>query len=80
VVFGLKAHMGVNARHKLTHSIVVTSRALADGKVLPQLLHGKETAVWRDKTADEIVPSVERFWLRTTSVVSYKFIELIRRC
>src|SRR5512146_43553 len=44
--FGMKAHMGVDARHKLIHHVVATSGAVSDGKVLAQLLHGKETSVW----------------------------------
>jgi transposase, IS5 family len=46
--FGMKAHMGVDARHKLIHHVVATSGAVSDGKVLAQLLHGEETAVWGD--------------------------------
>ena len=46
--FGMKAHVGVDAKTKLIHRVVATSGAVHDGKVLPQLLHGKETAVWGD--------------------------------
>lgn len=46
--FGMKAHVGVDARHKLIHSVVATAGNVADGKVLPQLLHGRESAVWGD--------------------------------
>ncbi|MCB2008930.1 MAG: IS5 family transposase [Rhodoferax sp.] len=46
--FGMKAHVGVDAKTKLIHRVVTTSGAVHDGKVLPQLLHGKETAVWGD--------------------------------
>jgi IS5 family transposase len=46
--FGMKAHVAVDARHKLIHRVVATSGNVHDGKVLPQLLHGKETAVWGD--------------------------------
>lgn len=46
--FGMKAHVAVDARHKLIHHVVATSGSVHDGKVLPQLLHGKETAVWGD--------------------------------
>jgi transposase, IS5 family len=46
--FGMKAHVGVDARHKLIHSVVATSGNVADSTVLPQLLHGQENAVWGD--------------------------------
>jgi IS5 family transposase len=46
--FGMKAHVGVDARHKLIHSVVATSGNVHDGHVLPQLLHGRERRVWGD--------------------------------
>lgn len=46
--FGMKAHVAVDARTKLIHRVVATSGAVHDGKVLPQLLHGKELVVWGD--------------------------------
>jgi IS5 family transposase len=46
--FGMKAHVGVDARHKLIHSVVATSGNVHDGHVLPQLLHGQERRVWGD--------------------------------
>lgn len=46
--FGMKAHVAVDARHKLIHRVVATSGNVHDSKVLPELLHGKETAVWGD--------------------------------
>jgi IS5 family transposase len=46
--FGMKAHVAVDARHKLIHRVVATSGNVHDSKVLPQLLHGRETAVWGD--------------------------------
>ena len=46
--FGMKAHVAVDAKTKLIHHVVATSGAVHDGKVLPQLLHGKETRVWGD--------------------------------
>lgn len=46
--FGMKAHVGVDARHKLIHSVVATAGNVADSTVLPKLLHGYESAVWGD--------------------------------
>jgi IS5 family transposase len=46
--FGMKAHIGADSRHKLVHSIVATAANVHDSKVLPDLLHGKETRVYGD--------------------------------
>ena len=47
--FGMKAHVGVDAKTKLVHTVVATAANVADSKVLGELLHGKETAVWGDQ-------------------------------
>jgi len=47
--FGMKAHVGVDRRSKLIHSVVATAANVADSTVLPDLLHGDETAVWGDQ-------------------------------
>jgi IS5 family transposase len=44
--FGMKAHFGVDSRTKLIHAAVATPANVADGTVLPDLLHGNETRVW----------------------------------
>lgn len=46
--FGMKAHLGVDSKSKLIHSVVATAANVADSKVLPELLHGQETRVWGD--------------------------------
>jgi hypothetical protein len=47
--FGMKAHIGVDSRTKLIHAVVATAANIADGAVLPNLLHGNETRVWGDQ-------------------------------
>jgi IS5 family transposase len=47
--FVMKAHLGVDSRTKLIHSAVATPANVADGTVLPQLLHGNETRMWGDQ-------------------------------
>lgn len=47
--FGLKAHVGVDAETKRVHTVAATAANVADAKVLPELLHGNETAVWGDQ-------------------------------
>jgi IS5 family transposase len=46
--FGMKAHLGVDSRTKLIHSMAATAANVHDSQVLPDLLHGKETRVWGD--------------------------------
>jgi transposase, IS5 family len=47
--FGMKAHVGVDSRTKLIHAAVATSANVADSRVRPELLHGRETRVWGDQ-------------------------------
>ncbi len=46
--FGLKAHIGVDAKQGTVHSVVTTAANVADSRVLPELLHGEERKVWGD--------------------------------
>ena len=46
--FGMKAHLGVDSRTKLIHSVAATAAHVPDSQVLPKLLHGQETRVWGD--------------------------------
>jgi IS5 family transposase len=47
--FGMKAHIGVDSRSKLIHSVAATSANVHDSVVLPDLLHGNETRVYGDQ-------------------------------
>jgi IS5 family transposase len=47
--FGMKAHIGVDSKTKLIHSVVATAANVADSQVLPELLHGQKTRVWGDR-------------------------------
>ena len=47
--FGMKAHVGVDSKTKMIHSVVATAANVADCRVLPELLHGEETKVWGDQ-------------------------------
>ncbi len=46
--FGMKAHIGVDARTKRIHSVATTSANVHDSQKLPELLHGGEREVWGD--------------------------------
>jgi transposase, IS5 family len=47
--FGMKAHVGVDSKSKLIHTILASAANVADALALPHLLHGKETRVWGDQ-------------------------------
>ena len=47
--FGMKAHVGTDTGKGLVHSVVVTNAAVHDAKVMGELLHGEEKAVYGDK-------------------------------
>ncbi len=46
--FGMKAHIGVDSKTRLIHSIAVTPANIHDSQVLEDLLHGNETRVRGD--------------------------------
>lgn len=46
--FGMKAHIGVDSRSKLIHSVAATAANVHDSQLLPDLLHGGETRIWGD--------------------------------
>lgn len=47
--FGMKAHLGVDSRTKLIHTVLASAANVADVDALPHLLHGRETRVWGDQ-------------------------------
>jgi len=47
--FGMKAHIGVDSREKIIHTVKVSAANVADCLALPHLLHGKERRVWGDQ-------------------------------
>ncbi len=47
--FGMKAHVGTDTGRGLAHSVVVTDAAVHDSRVMDELLHGGELAVYGDK-------------------------------
>ena len=46
--FGMKAHIGVDSKNKLIHSVAATAANVHDSQVLEDLLHGDETRVYGD--------------------------------
>lgn len=46
--FGLKAHIGVDSKEGIVHSVCTTAASVADKHLLADLLHGEERKVWGD--------------------------------
>ena len=46
--FGMKAHIGVDSKTKMIHSVAATAANVHDSQVLEDLLHGEETRLWGD--------------------------------
>jgi IS5 family transposase len=46
--FGMKAHISVDSKNKLIHSVAATAANVHDSQVLEDLLHGEETRVYGD--------------------------------
>lgn len=47
--FGMKAHVGVDSKTKLVHTVRVSAANVHYRDALPHLLHGRETRVWGDQ-------------------------------
>src|ERR1700742_3416283 len=46
--FGMKAHIGVDSKQGIVHSVCSTAASVADKHMLAGLLHGHERKVWGD--------------------------------
>ena len=46
--FGAKAHIGVDSKETVVHSVATSAASVGDAHMLPDLLHGEEKKVWGD--------------------------------
>ena len=46
--FGAKAHIGVDSKEGIVHSVCTSAASVSDVHMLPDLLHGNEKEVWGD--------------------------------
>ena len=46
--FGAKAHIGVDSKEMIVHSVYISAASVHDKPMLPDLLHGDEKKVWGD--------------------------------
>jgi IS5 family transposase len=44
----MKAHIGVDSKEGIVHSVCSTAASVSDVHMLPELLHGGEKKVWGD--------------------------------
>jgi len=47
--FGMKAHTGTDPVNRVVHTVVATTASVHDSRVMEDLLHGEEEAIWGDK-------------------------------
>jgi IS5 family transposase len=73
--FGLKVHIGVDAKQGTVHTVVTTAANVADSRVLPDLLRGEERKVWggggdqgQPEAIQEVAPKGSGHYLRANPI------------
>jgi transposase, IS5 family len=76
--FGLKAHIGVDSKEGVVHSVCTSAASVADSHMLPDLLHGAERKVWGDagyqgqgEVIREAAPHAQDMTCRRTKFKNY---------
>jgi IS5 family transposase len=76
--FGLKAHIGVDSKEGVVHSVGTSAASVADKHMLPDLLHGEERKVWGDggyqgqtEAIREAAPHAQDMTCRRTKFKNY---------
>ena len=76
--FGLKAHIGVDSKEGIVHSVCTSAASVADKHMLPHLLHGEERKVWGDggyqgqtKAIQQAAPKAQDMTCRRTKFKEY---------
>jgi IS5 family transposase len=76
--FGAKAHIGVDSKETVVHSVATSAASVADKYMLPDLLHGKEKKVWGDagyqgqaEAIHEAAPMAQDMTWRRTKFKNY---------
>ena len=76
--FGLKAHVGMDSKQGVVHSVCTTAASVADKHMLPDLLHGDEKKVWGDggyqgqtEASREAAPDAQDMTCRRTKFKNY---------
>jgi IS5 family transposase len=76
--FGLKAHIGVDAKQGHVHSVATSAANVSDVHMLPELLHGEERKVWGDggyqgqtKAIQQAAPKAQDMTCKRTKFKNY---------
>jgi IS5 family transposase len=76
--FGLKAHIGVDAKEGHVHSVATSAASVSDVHMLPDLLHGEERKVWGDggyqgqtKAIQQAAPKAQDMICKRTKFKNY---------
>src|ERR1700674_935152 len=76
--FGLKAHIGVDSKQGVVHSVCTSAASVADSQMLPDLLHGEERKVWGDggyqgqtDSIHQVAPHAQDMTCRRTKFKNY---------
>jgi len=76
--FGAKAHIGVDSKETVVHSVITSAASVADKHMLPDLLHGNEKKVWGDagyqgqtEAIHEAAPGAQDMTSRRTKFKNY---------
>jgi IS5 family transposase len=76
--FGAKAHIGVDSKEVIVHSVITSAASVADKHMLPDLLHGDEKKVWGDagyqgqtEAIHEAAPEAQDMTSRRTKFKNY---------
>ena len=76
--FGMKAHVGVDSKSGIVHSVCTTAASVADKHMLAELLHGEERKVWGDggyqgqgETIRQAAPRAQDMTSRRTRYKNY---------
>jgi IS5 family transposase len=83
--FGMKAHIGVDSKTKLIHTILASAANVSDTLALPHLLHGRETRVYGDQgyqgqtaVIREVAPNARDFTNRKYRFPSGRIDEVVK--
>lgn len=68
--FGMKAHVGVDSKEGIVHSVCSTAASVADKHMLADLLHGEETKVWGDAAYQGQTETIRRVAPRAKDMTS----------
>ena len=76
--FGLKAHIGVDSKEGVVHSVCTSAASVSDCHMMADLLHGEERKVWGDAgyqgqgdTIREAAPHAQDMTCRRTKFKNY---------